>query len=332
MEAETSRAVPRRLLPNSTLFSSKEYTHALCRALGEDFHPLAIPVRESGRPRTMFATRKLDRLGLWYLCLAAHGFYASPGWEADLKLSTLKGIIRRLSSFRVFGFEWNVRFDHQALAAGLIALGLVPHRNRTQVLYLNPDYDKVFGGYHATMRNHVRRGRRSCRVRDAQGMQDIQAYFAIHRRLTQLKGDYGFCTPDLMENLLQLEGVGRLVLAECEGQIAAGGMFLRDGCSVMYFHGAADRAFSKYYPACAVFDEAIRWGCEAGAASFNFGGSAGIPSLERFKSFWGAVPEQTWVFTWTNPCWKFVSRMKSALLAVPFSLFRRPGWRNHHAT
>ena len=50
------------------------------------------------------------------------------------------------------------------------------------------------------------------------------------------------------------------------------------------------------------------------APSFvDFGGSAGIASLEQFKSSWGARPEMNWVFEWKNPLWASLSALKSRL-------------------
>jgi hypothetical protein len=223
--------------------------------------------------------------------------------------------------FCTLGFEWNVRFDHEPLARGLESLGFVPQRRATHVLPLRPDYHEVFAGFNATIRNQVRRACRSVLVEDAKDVEDLQAYYQVHCRLSEQKGAYGFCTLELLRQLFPL-GAGRLILARYQGRVAAGGMFLRDGCSVMYFHGAADRAYSRHFPACAVLDEAIRWACQTGASTFNFGGSGGIASLEQFKSFWGARLEYNWTFSWTNPVVKGMALLKSVAFGLPRSLLK----------
>ena len=105
----------------------------------------------------------------------------------------------------------------------------------------------------------------------------------------------------------------RLLLAEFEGRVIAGGLFFRDGHSVLYWHGASDRTHSERFASRPLFDEAIRWGNDIGATSVNLGGSAGVASVERFKSMWGARVEMNRTFEWTNPLWRALSTSKAAL-------------------
>ncbi len=103
---------------------------------------------------------------------------------------------------------------------------------------------------------------------------------------------------NLFSDMVKLGRVVRFLIADHRGKIVAGGLFFRDGCTVMYWHGAADRDSSRVYPACAVTDGAVRGACQVGAESFNFGGSRGIESLEQFKAGWGGEPRENWRFTW----------------------------------
>jgi hypothetical protein len=266
----------------------------------------------------MYAVETPARYWSRYVSLAPYHLPASPGWHGELELSTLKRILQRLTGPRTRGFVWHVRFDHESLAAGLTSLGFQAQRSSTYVLYLNRNYEEIFAGYSATIRNHVRKARRrAVRVRDAHVLADVRAYYEVHMRLVRQKqqtGHYGYVYPiELLIELFKLDGTARLLVAEWEGQIVGGGLFLRDGCSVYYFHGASDRDYSHLYPLCAVLDEAIRWACESGASFFNFTGAPGLPTLEKFKSSWGTCREFNWTFEWFNPFWARLASVKDKI-------------------
>ncbi|MCM3902716.1 MAG: GNAT family N-acetyltransferase [Pyrinomonadaceae bacterium] len=177
-------------------------------------------------------------------------------------------------------------------------------------------YEEIFSGYSASLRNHVRKARRlGVTVRGTDSLEDFEAYYKVHLQRVEQKGGYSFVFPlEFLSELIKIHRTARFLVAESEGRIVAGGLFLRDGCSVFYLHGALDEQFSHLYPSCAIFDDAIRWASEKGAAFFNFGGSGTITSLEKFKSSWGARPELNWRFEWKNPLWTHLSRLKGALL------------------
>src|SRR5262249_36783665 len=129
-------------------------------------------------------------------------------------------------------------------------------------------------------------------------------------------GSYGYVYPiELLLELVKLRGTARLLIAEWEGKIIGGGLFLQDGCSVYYFHGAGDRDHSDLYPLCAVLDEAIQWTCEKGLAFFNLTGAPGLPELQRFKLSWGTRCELNWTFKWSNPYWVGLSRLREKMFA-----------------
>lgn len=157
-------------------------------------------------------------------------------------------------------------------------------------------------------------------MRNAETEEDVRAYYGVHMNLVQReqeKDGYGFIYPiELLLELMKIPGGGRLLLAEFEGKVIGGTMFLRDGCSVFYFHGASDRDYSDLFPSCAVFDEAIRWACESGAKFVNLTDSGGIASLEKFKASWGACRELNWRFAWKNPLWGRLARLKERMVST----------------
>jgi lipid II:glycine glycyltransferase (peptidoglycan interpeptide bridge formation enzyme) len=250
--------------------------------------------------------------GFHSIALGPAGLYASPGWSGELDSTTLRAIVDRLRSPRTSRFVWNVRFDQEALANGLGDLGIPSRRTSTHVLSLTEDYDRVFAGYHDTLRLHVRRARRrGVAVREATDRETLDSYYQVHEALAERTGGYGaLYTVSLFEQLLGLKDTMRLLVAEVEGRLIGGAILARDGHSLLYWHGAADRDYSRYYPGCALLDEAIRGACAQGARFFNFGNSLGIDSLERFKASWGSTKVWNWKFEWENPVWSFIRRVR----------------------
>jgi lipid II:glycine glycyltransferase (peptidoglycan interpeptide bridge formation enzyme) len=305
---------------NETFSSNLNFIEAWSRSCGNKCHPIAIEVEGSGKPRKIYAAKTNLGLGLHHISLGPFGLYGSPGWEGQLEIATLENIINKFKKYLTAVFVWNVRFDHQPLADGLNSLGLKYQRTSTHILLLQQNYEAVFANYNSSTRNHIRKAnRKGIIVRDAVSIEDVTKYYQIHTELFKQKGinqginqsGYPF---QLLVNLSKIKDSVRLIVAEYEGEIIAGGFFFVDGCSIFYWHGASNRKYSNFYPTCAVFDEAIRWSCDQGATFFNFGASAGISSLEKFKSSWGAKPEMNWEFKWRNPYWQPLSYIKRSIL------------------
>lgn len=315
MDSSSEVSPPSCAPETTTFFSTSGFVECVARCLDGCHRPAAIPVTGSGPLRTMYALETMGRFGVRYVSLAPFGLYASPGWDRRLERSTLKRVVNRLMGIRTRGFAWNVRFDQESLAAGLTSLGFNPSRTSTHALPLEQDYERVRSAYDSTIRNHVNAARRrGVVVRDAADAADVLQYYQVHTGLVRQKGGYETVYPlALFLDLVKFTGVVRLLIAECQGRSVAGGLFFRDGCSVMYWHAAMDREYSRFFPACAVIDEAIQWGCRSGATSFNLGGSAGIASLEEFKSYWGATRVLNWKFEWKNPFWSYLARLKKRI-------------------
>lgn len=210
-------------------------------------------------------------------------------------------------------FQWSVRFDHAALAQVLVRRGLPFSRPVTHVLPLNGDYETSFAKFNSATRNLVRRVKRDgVLVRRAHGVDDVKAYYEVHTKLASEKGNYRFLYPKAMfDELVKLDKDVVFVVAEVQEKIAGGAWFFRDGDTFLYWHAATDRKYSRQSPSYAIVDYAIRMAHEEGRIAFNFGGSIGLTSVEDFKSKWGAEPQCCWFFSWQNPLWQMVQKVRS---------------------
>ncbi len=321
VDSQDSQLREARLRPTATLFSSRDIVAAWCRHVAVDRRPLAIEVKGSGPKRVIYAFEKPNRYGSRYLNLGSHYFTASPGWEGRLEPTTLDGILRSLTGFRSRGFEWHVPFDDQHLASGLVQRGLSSVPSPTMVIDLQRDYERVFSQYSATIRKEVRRAyRRGVTVRDAREYSDVQAYYDVYRQLVELRTQraepefhwrWVVYPIDLFVDLMNARCDKRFLIAEYEGKVIAGGVFLSDGFSVVGFSLASDRSFSHLFPSCAVLDTTIRWACESGMATLDMMGSGPLTPVQKFKDFWGARPETNLIFRWANPHWRRLQTLNS---------------------
>ena len=298
---------------SETLFSSKDFVKAWSVAFPEQ-RLRAIPVLGCGLARKMYAIQINHRYRSRYIQMDLWDFMQVLDGMVNWKDRHWRESLIRLCR-SVQGDLFGMCVLIMNLWRRLVFVRLESGRVATQMLRLNPMYDRVFADYSATIRNHIRKAyRRGIRVREATSAGDIRAYHSVHLRLAGQKWGYRFTYPiELFFALTEIHGAARLLIAEVDEKVVAGGLFFRDGNSVMYWHGASDRAYSHLYPSCAVLDRAISWACEVGATFFNFGGSAGIDSLERFKSTWGARRELNWTFQWENPLWARLGRVKEKL-------------------
>ena len=306
-----STARPQSSSVVGSAFSTLEFVEVCAKAFGDRYRAAEVSVTGSGPDRAFYALQCPEPMGLRSFALAPCSLYASPGWEGTLQLSTLRGILDQLVGSRIRKFNWKVFFDHQELAAGLSRLPLVSRQESTHLVRLDRDYERIFAGYNANNRNKVRRSRASgLTLRDAVDPETIASYYRVHTGLAEQKGTYEYIYPlSLFLDLARLPFC-RIIVAEFEGRVVGGCVFFDDRESIVYWHGASDRAYSNSYPSRLVLDEAVRWGCERGAKFLNLGASAGIASLERFKSEWGARTELNWSFEWRNPFWERLTSAK----------------------
>ena len=298
------------------LFSTRAIVEVCARTSGPRHGVFEVPVRGSGPDRTLCALEVRDRFGLKSLLLAPLGLYASPGWEGRLEPKTIADAVRQMKGPRVRKFSWKVRFDEEELASALASLALDAEENETRIVPLEADYAAVEARFEPRIRRQVRQSHEkgvTVRIADADA---ARAYSSLHARLAALKGGYDFLyPPELFADLVALGDVVRLLVAERDGRLLAGALFFHDADSLVYWHGAMDREYSNCYPTHQIFDTAFRWGAGLGASFVNMGGSIGIATLEAFKDAWGARPVRNRQFTWRNPVWSALARLRRASVA-----------------
>lgn len=312
---------------HQVFFSTEQYVKAWVQAFPERDVAFPIQVSGSGLARTLWAIKRPVRFGRRELSSGhSDDFCWSPGWNTKLERSTVEGIVRQLKAFPTNRFVWRVRFDHGELAETLSSLGLTFRRVATYVLSLTTGYEHVFAGFNDSRRNEVRKAhRRGLVIRQASSIEDLSNYQQIYSDLARNKA-WGFVYPlEFTLALLASSTEVRFLVAEHEGRAVAGALFVRDGRSVMYVHGAADRSKSDLFASTALIDEGIRWATDLGVDFFNFGNAGSSEGgLAHYKLSFGSEPKCDWVFEWRSQLFSWLARLKGRLSLARTLLPFRP--------
>jgi hypothetical protein len=283
-------------LTAQTLFSQRHFVDAVVRSGFQSYRAFDVGTMVG------VATGSLGRR----VYLSPLGLYAAPE-----NFGSVTTAIDQLMSHRNRSFRWVVRFDHEPIARQLRARGARETVSSTHVLTITGSHSDQFAKFSDTRRRQVRKSAtEGVTVRRGRTGADANAYFAIHRSLSGSKGRADDYPAELFRELVTLDEA-LLLLAEKAGAVIGGALFFRDGDSLFYWHGASDRAYSKAYPTCAIFDQAIRLACDERRRTVNFGASLGVSSLEDFKGSWGATPQAYWKFEWTHPGWAIAKRVQA---------------------
>jgi CelD/BcsL family acetyltransferase involved in cellulose biosynthesis len=179
--------------------------------------------------------------------------------------------------------------DTYATGAGLL-----------HVLDLAPDPNTVFRHFKPPVRRHVRNAERSgVSVRRGESAADLtHTFYRLHLMTRRRQG-----IPvqprrffDLLWHRFLARGRGFVLLASVGDEAVAGAVFLTGNGTVIYKYGASDPRALALRPNHAVFWAAIRWACENGYRTLDFGRTDfGHDGLRAFKSGWGAR-EQSLVY------------------------------------
>ena len=296
-----------------TLFSQVRFIQAVVRAEASNVETLKLSSANS--PVHLFALQRNHKFNTHSVSLAPFECYAYP-IDMDGTQNAVSALVAQLKTFRTLFFHWSVRFDHCALADQLERCGLSRQESTTQVLYLDRSYDVLFRQFSETTRNQIRRAYRDgISVSQTIDMADVASYYALYLAMIgERKSWSSVYGQSLFKELIQLRDDVIFLVAKLEGTVIAGGWFFRDGNSMIYWHGVMDYAFKKYFPQYAVVNYGIQLASKEEMETFNMGASMDIVSLEKFKSFWGTKKVPVWMFTWRNPFWSSLLRLRRRVM------------------
>lgn len=162
----------------------------------------------------------------------------------------------------------------------------------SHTLRLQPDAQSLFRRFNKTQvqRNILKAERAGVSVHWGESLCDMEAFYSLHvgtrRRLgipVQPKRFF-----DLLWKGILSAGLGLLLIVYKHDRPVAAAVFLVFNRVMIYKYGASDQKFLGLRPNNLLFWHAIRWGCDNGYQSFDFGRTdAENTGLRKFKNGWG---------------------------------------------
>jgi CelD/BcsL family acetyltransferase involved in cellulose biosynthesis len=204
---------------------------------------------------------------------------------AELEPATLAAAVAKQRERT--GLPLEVRSELADVAGGVVVQKYARHR-----LALEPDVERVEGRF---AKSQVRRGiakaiREGVTIERHRSRSALLRFYAMHMSTRRRQGvptqPRGFI---LKFSQLFDAGLGFVLLARREGRDIAGAVFLAAGATLTYKYGASRPGDLAVRPNNLLFMEAIRWGCENGMRTLDFGRTdLDNEGLMAFKRSWGA--------------------------------------------
>jgi Acetyltransferase (GNAT) domain len=270
----------------STYFHSREWSDVWSRAQEADWCPDARQIVFSdGRSALLVGSSRRLRTGGRVLLTAPEGTFG--GWLSLDCLSAAHGraMVRHLrTQFSLVRWRANPRDP------SMVGLRLPRGDDDvTHVLELTAGYEAVSGTWSKSLRYGLRKAlREGVTVRPAESTEDWRQYFEVYLDSRSRWGDravgpvHGYT---LLENLQRTESANvELIVAEHEGAIVAGGIFLSSPSHTAYWHAATTSSALELSPMNAVLAAAIAQACDDPEREwFDFLPSARLAGVEFYK-------------------------------------------------
>ncbi len=162
-------------------------------------------------------------------------------------------------------------------------------------LTLSSGPDPVAAQFTTMHRRNIRRGERAgVRIEMGHSVAAVDVFYRLHvltrKRLGAPVQPYRFFR--VLTDLLLERGLGFVLLAHLGETPVAAAIFLTWNGVLIYKYGASDMNFWEFRPNNLLFWAAIKWACENGYHTLDFGRTdLGNQGLRDFKRGWGAREE-----------------------------------------
>lgn len=202
----------------------------------------------------------------------------------DAETEALAAAVESTRASTGLGLEVRARFEALPGATA-------PHRFWLHTLALSADATSVERQARSGIRRGAAKARRSGLV--AVRRTDAAALDAFYRLHLQTRRYQGVPTQSkrfiaALQRLFE-DGLGFVMLVEEDRRPLAAAVFLHFRGHLVYKYGASERAALPRRPNNLLFSEVIRWGCENGCHTLDFGRtSLDNEGLRTFKLGWGA--------------------------------------------
>ncbi|MBD3183320.1 GNAT family N-acetyltransferase [Candidatus Poribacteria bacterium] len=177
-------------------------------------------------------------------------------------------------------------------------------RKFTHILDTGKGFDAVWTAYNKRVRGAVRKAKKKgVIVRETEDEEDLTVFYRQY--MDMMERFQSTPKPYSLFRYLQTSPIARLVVAELDGQIIGGLLFLYFNSCVRLWVEASDPEYLSYRPNNAIINYIVEWACDNGYPSVDFGASPPeSEGLIAFKEEWKAEKVYFHTFSRLNSWWK----------------------------
>jgi CelD/BcsL family acetyltransferase involved in cellulose biosynthesis len=276
---------------HSTVFHTAAWARVIKEAYGY-FPRYYVLENEAGQLRAAIPFYLVQSVltGKRLICLPFSD-YCSPlgGEEADITL-LLNSAKKEIGAGAASYLE--IRGWQNGMSPSQLSL-VTREYHTTYILDLYPEAERLNERFHDSVRRGIRQAKkRGVVVRLTTSEDDLKHFYGLHvttrKKLGVLPQPYAFFK-SLFRHVISL-GLGFTVMAECDGKVIAGVIFLTHKDTIYYKFNASDEHYLQRRPNHLMIWEAIRYACANNYKYFDFGRcSPEEEGLRTFKSRWGTI-------------------------------------------
>ena len=191
--------------------------------------------------------------------------------------------------------------SHCALSSSVVGGDVALDRDIVYVdLSLSHDQMWRSSFTHACCKNIKRAQRENVRVFTAQTIDDLKAFHRIYSQTMdrrQALAKYYFPLEYFVDFFEHMSDHARFVLAEYNGQIIAGTLYLHDNHEVYSYLGGADHTYQRVRPTNAIIYDTILWAQQHDKKRLILGGGyQANDTIYRFKTSFSPLSDQFYLY------------------------------------
>jgi hypothetical protein len=274
----------------ATYFHSREWAETWSRYKqgAVQPHPLSVLFTD-GKEALLPLSRVMSGDSVWGFMSSPDGTYG--GWiSADPIGRAHATLLKEFLTKGLGHLFWYINpYDDLVAATGVEA----NFDDETHVIDLQMGFDAVYRDWSHACQGNERKARKSgIRVKRAETEEEWREYYQAYEDSIRRWGDralsrYGWKLFQEMSGR-RSDHVTLWLAMTGDGRIAAGALMVYAKTHAMPYHSAALEAFFALRPMNLLFSEIIRDACEGGYRWFDFGPSAGLEGVRKFKEGFGA--------------------------------------------
>ncbi len=174
----------------------------------------------------------------------------------------------------------------------------------TMAIDLSEGFEAVKKGFNRGNKSSINKAiNHGVIVKRTNDLADWKAYFDVYQKSLKRWGDtttsnYKWA---LFETIWEQQlDTTQLWVAQLDGAIIGGGLYVMSQHHVIYWHGASDHDHYDIRPINLLMHDVIQYSCEQGYQWFDFNPSGQHEGVDRFKRSFGAEAHMSYVWSQTN--------------------------------